>query len=65
MSLAFLASALACSYTLQLVGAWSEESPKSFDLLAFMLLALLCIVLAITYSPFTEAAPYHYPVFFT
>lgn len=57
MTLAFIATNVAVSYAIWGTGAWTDDSPRIQDLLAMLLLALIAIVLAFTFAPYTDLGP--------
>ena len=60
MIAAYLASQVAMAYAIWNTGAWTDDSPRTQDLLAMLLLGLVMIVLALTFSPFTDLPMFNY-----
>jgi D-alanyl-lipoteichoic acid acyltransferase DltB (MBOAT superfamily) len=57
MTYLFILANTLVSYTIWSTGAWTDDSPRIQDLLAMLLLALIAIVLAFTFAPYTDLGP--------
>jgi D-alanyl-lipoteichoic acid acyltransferase DltB (MBOAT superfamily) len=57
MTLLFILSNVLVAYTIWNTGAWTDDSSRIHDLVAMLLMALIAIVLAFTFAPYTQLGP--------
>lgn len=60
MVTAFHIISIVMAYAIWGTGAWTDDSPRTQDLLAMLLLGLIIIVLALTFSPYTHLSMFNY-----
>lgn len=60
MVAAYLLSLVTTAYTIWNTGAWTDDSPRTQDLLAMLLMGLIMIVLAFTFSNYTDLPTFNF-----